>query len=152
MAQMERQDFGVAAKAELHPGPMHAPTPLSIPGAQVIATPALVALMKSKPSAVFLFDVLGGPERITGALLAVPAHQPGHFDDAAQREFGNFLQQTTQGRLDVPLVFYCSSPMCWMSYNAALRAVRLGYRQVLWYRGGLDAWKGSGQPVQTGRS
>ena len=144
----EGQDYGVAAPAQLHSGPMHGPTPTSIPGAQSITTAALVQLLKGNASRVLVFDVLGSAERMPGALNAVPAHQAGSFDDTVQRDFGNFLQQVTQGRKDVPLVFYCQSTMCWMSYNAALRASRLGYRQVLWYRGGLEAWKASGQALQ----
>jgi rhodanese-related sulfurtransferase len=35
-----------------------------------------------------------------------------------------------------------------MSYNAALRAINLGYRNVLWYRGGVEAWKAGGNQVQ----
>lgn len=35
-----------------------------------------------------------------------------------------------------------------MSYNAALRAINLGYRNVLWYRGGIEAWQAAGQPLQ----
>ena len=145
--QAERQDFGVAAKKELHTGAMHGPTPASIPGGQIITTQALIDLRRTQPK-VLVFDVLGGPEALPGALGAVPAHQAGSFDDAVQREFGQYLQQVTQGSKDVPLVFYCQSVQCWMSYNAALRASRLGYTRVLWYRGGIEAWKSAGQPVQ----
>ena len=35
-----------------------------------------------------------------------------------------------------------------MSYNAALRAIRTGYTQVLWYSGGIEAWKSAGVAVQ----
>ena len=34
------------------------------------------------------------------------------------------------------------------SYNAALRAMQLGYRNVLWYRGGLSAWIAANQQLQ----
>jgi rhodanese-related sulfurtransferase len=34
-----------------------------------------------------------------------------------------------------------------MSYNAALRAVNLGYTQVFWYRGGIEAWQLAGLQV-----
>ncbi len=98
-----------------------------------------------------VFDVLRGPERLPNALNAVPAHQAGSFDDETQRQFGAFLKQVTQGRNDVPLVFYCGGMQCWMSYNAALRASRLGYRQVLWDRGGLEAWKAARLPVMPGQ-
>ena len=145
--QGERQDFGVAAKKELHTGAMHGPTPVSIPGGQIITTQALIDLRRTQPK-VLVFDVLGGPEALPGALGALPAHQAGSFDDAVQREFGQYLQQVTQGSKDVPLVFYCQSVQCWMSYNAALRASRMGYTRVLWYRGGIEAWKSAGQPVQ----
>jgi len=154
----ERQDHGVPPTAQLHRGPMHGGTPTSIPGGQVITTRGLVELVRTASAQggggagqaprVLFFDVLGGPERLPQALAAVPAHQAGSFDDAVQREFGTFLQQVTQGRQDIALVFYCASTQCWMSYNAALRASRLGYRQVLWYRGGIEAWKAAGLPLQ----
>lgn len=146
----ERQDQGVAPPAGLHAGPMHGPTPASLPGGRLVTTRELVALLRGSGDAgrALVFDVLGGAEQLPGALMAVPAHQAGGFDDAVQREFGRFLQQVTQGRQDRPLVFYCASTQCWMSYNAALRAVRLGYRQVLWYRGGIEAWKQAGLPLQ----
>ena len=147
-AAAERQDFGVAATDRLHTGPLHGPTPSSIPGAQLITTQGLVELLKIAAGRVLVFDVLGSNERLPGALNAVPAHQPGTFDDAVQREFGQYLQQVTQGQKDRPMVFYCQSTQCWMSYNAALRASRMGYSQVLWYRGGIESWKAAGQRVQ----
>ncbi len=146
--QAERQDFGVAATAQLHSGPMHAPTPSSIPGGQVITTPGLVALLQGNQVRAFVFDILGGPEVIPGALPAVPAAQAGSFSDRTQQEFGQFLNQTTQGNKETPLVFYCLSSHCWMSYNASLRAINMGYKNVLWYRGGIEAWKAAGQQVQ----
>ncbi len=149
-AQMaeERQDFGVSPTAELHAGPMHAPTPATIPGGQVITTRGLVELLGGTQVQALLFDVLGGQERIPGAIAAVPAAQAGNFRDQTQQEFGGFLRQVTQGNPDTPLVFYCLSSHCWMSYNAALRAVHLGYRNVLWYRGGIEAWKKAGQRTE----
>jgi PQQ-dependent catabolism-associated CXXCW motif protein len=148
LTQLERQDLGVAPTAQLHSGAMHGPTPASIPGGQLITTQGLVELVKSQQVRALVFDVLGGPETIPGAIAAVPAHQAGSFNDQTQQQFGAFLQQSTQGRKDTPLVFYCQSTQCWMSYNAALRAINLGYTNVLWYRGGIEAWKMGGQPVQ----
>ncbi|MBK6585520.1 MAG: sulfurtransferase [Gammaproteobacteria bacterium] len=142
--QSEQQDFGVPPTPQLHSGAMHGPTPTSIPGGQVISTQELMALVQGKQTPHFLFDVLGGPESLPGAIPAVPASQAGSFNDQTQQQFGAFLQQTTQGRTDTPLVFYCLSNQCWMSYNAALRAINMGYTKVLWYRGGIEAWKAAG--------
>lgn len=148
LTRMERQDLGVQPTSRLHSGAMHGPTPASIPGGQLITTKDLAGLLQGSQSPVLLLDVLGGPELIPGAQYAVPAHQAGSFDDQTQAQFGQFLQQATSGSKEHLLVLYCQSVQCWMSYNAALRAINLGYTNVLWYRGGLDAWKQGGQPVQ----
>ena len=57
------------------------------------------------------------------------------------------LATRTNNNLDAPIGFFCYGAQCWESYNAALRAMRLGYREVLWYRGGLAAWKAAGLPT-----
>lgn len=140
----ERQDLGVAPVSELHNGAMHGPTPAKIPGGQLITTKGLAALVQGRQAPFLLFDVLGGPEMLPGAIPAAGAAQPGSFDDEVQRGFGAWLEQTTRGDKRMALVFYCQSTHCWMSYNAALRAIRLGYANVLWYRGGIEAWKEAG--------
>ena len=45
-----------------------------------------------------------------------------------------------------PIVFY-SRGRNWHGANAALRAVKLGYRNVGWYRGGLESWKAANLPL-----
>ncbi|KCZ94115.1 hypothetical protein HJO_02030 [Hyphomonas johnsonii MHS-2] len=149
LGQMERQDFGVQAMNALHSGPMHGPTPSSIPGGQVITTKGMISLVQDRQVPFFLFDVLGGPETLPNAMPAVWMSQPGSFRDQTQQQVSQILQQGTQGRKDTPLVFYCLSSQCWMSYNAALRAINAGYSNVLWYRGGIEAWKSAGQPIST---
>ncbi|MEP7326893.1 MAG: rhodanese-like domain-containing protein [Gemmatimonadota bacterium] len=146
---VERQDFGVAPTSELHTGAMHAPTPVSIPGGQVITTKGVVALLANQQVHSVVLDILGGAEILPGAQNATPASQAGSFSDQTQQQFGQFLEQITQGNKATPLVLYCLSSHCWMSYNASLRAINLGYTNVLWYRGGIEAWKAGGQNVQT---
>ena len=146
--QEERQDFGVRPPKQLHGGAMHGPTPASIPSGQVITTPGLVALMQGRQVPYIVFDVLGQPEALPGAVPAAWLSQAGSFDDAVQQQAVEALKQATQGRKEVALVFYCLSRECWMSYNAALRAIQAGYTNVLWYRGGIEAWKAAGLPTQ----
>ena len=119
----ERQDMGVPPVAELHDGPFHGPTPNKLPGGQVITTKGLLPLLKSGMP-VQVFDVLGAGQALPNAQPLAWAAQPGGFDDATQQQLQQVLQQATQGRNDVPLVFYCGGPQCWMSYNAALRAIK----------------------------
>jgi PQQ-dependent catabolism-associated CXXCW motif protein len=141
---LEREDFGVAPTRTLRNGPMHAPTPTSIPGAQVITTVGLLDLQRRQVPYV-LIDVLGAPDMLPNAISGAWLSQPGSFNDQVQSQATQMLMQAAQGRKDTPLVFYCLSPHCWMSYNAALRAVNAGFTNVLWYRGGVEAWRRSGQ-------
>lgn len=148
-AQMESQDFGVRPQPQLHAGQMHGATPVAIPGGSVVGTEALWSMLQADPAGIAIFDVLGGAETLPNALPAVPAAQAGSFEDQTQQQFGQFLQQVTRGNRQMPLVFYCLSRECWMSYNASLRAIALGYQRVLWYRGGIEAWKAAGLPTRT---
>ena len=147
-ASQEAMDMGVAPTAQLKAGGLHGPTPNAVPGGRLVTTPELAQLLRDPASQALVFDVLGGPQRLPNAIPVVPASQPGSFQDSVQQEFGQYLQQATQGRKDRPMVFYCQSTQCWMSYNAALRAINLGYTRVLWYRGGIEAWQQAGLPLQ----
>ena len=44
------------------------------------------------------------------------------------------------------LAIYCLA-QCWMSWNAAKRAIEYGYRSVYWYRDGTDGWQELGYPL-----
>jgi PQQ-dependent catabolism-associated CXXCW motif protein len=150
LMEWERQDMGVRPTRDLYAGAMHGPTPNQIPGGQLITTKGLVPLLQGGTGVrAVVLDVLGAPQQLPNAIAAVPAAQAGNFRDQTQQQFGQMLQQVTNGNRDTPIVTYCQGPQCWMSYNAALRAINLGYKNVLWYRGGLEAWQRAGLPVST---
>ncbi len=44
------------------------------------------------------------------------------------------------------IVVFCQAD-CWMSWNAALRLHRAGFRDVQWFAEGLDGWKEAGLAV-----
>jgi PQQ-dependent catabolism-associated CXXCW motif protein len=140
LLQAELQDYGVPAQPQLQTQ-FHGPTPTSIPGGQVITTDRLLGLYQQAPDKLLVFHVLGPGPMLPNAQNAAPASQAGNFDDRTQQEFGQYLQQVTQGDKARPMVFYCLNTHCWMSYNAALRAIRMGFSQVYWYRGGIEAWQ-----------
>jgi PQQ-dependent catabolism-associated CXXCW motif protein len=56
------------------------------------------------------------------------------------------LERLTGGNRDAPIVIFCLKD-CWMSWNAAKRALELGYRNVMWFRDGTDAWQELGYPL-----
>ncbi len=149
LASREAQDFGVAPTGRLRPSQqLHGPTPTSIPGGKVIATRQLSEMLQRGQGNVLVLHAYGAPEHLPGAQQAGPASQGGSFDDQVQREFGQYLRQASGGDTSRMLVIYCAGPQCWGSYNAALRAIHMGFRNVYWYRGGLEAWGQAGLPLQ----
>jgi rhodanese-related sulfurtransferase len=143
----EDQDFGVAPSAEIRPGDYTAATPREIPGAKVMRTAELRRLLQAAGGEPpLLFDVIGGEghQTLPGAIWIPEAGRGRSFDDPLQGHLAKFLEFATKGNRGRTLIFYCTGPRCWLSYNASLRAARLGYTAVYWYRGGLQSWGASG--------
>jgi PQQ-dependent catabolism-associated CXXCW motif protein len=144
----EVQDFGVAPRATLRLDEHAAPTPLEIPGARTITTAELRQLVQSPlEKRALLFDAMGEDrhESLPGAIWLPGVGRGTSFDDEIQARLARVLESASGGDRARTLVFFCAGPRCWLSYNAALRAARLGYSSVRWYRGGIEAWgAGSG--------
>jgi len=49
------------------------------------------------------------------------------------------------------IVFYCGFTKCTRSHNGAMWAVKLGYRNVYRYPGGIKAWDEAGYPMEKGK-
>ena len=146
----EDEDFGVAASPDLRVANVHAPTPQAIPGARVIRTDALRERLRAPEAArPLLFDVLGGEAHasLPGAIWLPGAGRGESYTDTTQAQLARVLQAVTEGDTGRALVFFCQGTQCWLSYNAALRAVALGYRDVYWYRGGIEAWLAANEPL-----
>src|SRR5262245_20528000 len=141
----EDVDYGLAPASTLRTAGFHAPTPREVPGARPLRTSALRASLQAGP-APLLLDVLGGEvhSSLPGAIWLPGAGRGLSFTDTVQARFAQTLNALTKGDRKRPLVFFCQGPQCWLSYNAALRAVALGYETVYWYRGGIEAWIESG--------
>ncbi|MBL8884001.1 MAG: PQQ-dependent catabolism-associated CXXCW motif protein [Hyphomicrobium sp.] len=60
--------------------------------------------------------------------------------------FKKNLEKLTGGDKSRAVVFYCLRD-CWMSWNAAKRALTYGYSNVMWYPDGTDGWQEVGLPV-----
>lgn len=144
----EGRDWGVPAQDTLRGRDYHAPTPTAVPGARTITTAELKALIASDPKVV-LVDALGGEphDSVPFAVWLKDSGLGQGFDDTLQERLGARLKELTEGDPARPVVFFCLSSECWLSYNTSLRAARLGYRNVAWYRGGVQAWKAAGLPM-----
>ena len=145
----ESEDFGVAATESLRLDEHAAPTPLDIPGAKRVTTAELFRrLARSPAERPLLFDVVGDAHAsLPGAIWLPGAGRGDSFDDLVQARLAETLAELTRGDRGREMVFFCAGERCWLSYNAALRAVRLGYTAVGWYRGGVRAWTAAGHAV-----
>ena len=148
----ELTDFGVAPQNTLH-FPVGGETPMTIPGAMVLRTGELSeAIQKSMLDGTkfLMFDVLGDDhtQTITGAQRLDYAGGGDSFNDDVQRKLSRDLKAAAKNNLATPVVFFCEGAECWESYNAALRAQKIGFNKVYWYRGGIYSWKAAGLSVK----
>lgn len=145
----EERSWGIAPPPGYRAINYHAPTPDVLPGARVIKTSELQGLLERVPKPMLL-DVLSGPVHRTlpGSIWL---HNGGLGDYSAEEDkrFLATLARISGHDKTRPLVFFCSGVRCWLSYNAALRAVRGGYTNVYWYRGGIDSWRAADLPTVT---
>ena len=137
-----------------------APVPQTLAGAAVLDTEAAERLWR-EGRAVFV-DVLPRPPKpanlppgtiwhdkrrddIPGSVW-LPNVGYGALSEDMDRYFRRSLDAVTGGDANRPLVFYCQAE-CWMSWNAAKRALDYGYAHVAWYPDGTDGWAAAGLPL-----
>jgi len=114
--------------------------PATLAGASVINTAQLVDKIKAHDAGqihFWLIDARGCSTEPT--LPTADCMQP------------NTIQQIES---EIPsktmeLIFFCLDGSCPESYEAAKSALAAGYTDVLWYRGGVNAWSAAGLPTVT---
>ncbi len=75
---------------------------------------------------------------IPGAIW-LPDTGYGRLSEVTEEYFRHHLEFATGGNRDYPVAFYCRAD-CWMSWNAAKRALGYGYIRVFWFDDGIDGW------------
>ena len=138
-----------------------APVPDTLAGARVLTPDEAHALWETG-GAVFV-DVLPRPPKpanlpagtiwreparlsIPGAIW-LPNVGYGALAEVNHAFFRDGLERATGGDADRPLVFFCLMD-CWMSWNAAKRALEYGYPDVMWLPDGTDGWDLAGFPLE----
>jgi PQQ-dependent catabolism-associated CXXCW motif protein len=138
-----------------------APTPATLHGATVLTTAQAEALWRDKRAA--FVDVLPQAPRpknlpkdvlwrdkpradIPGSVW-LPDTGYGALSDPMRDYLVAGLKKARAGDPERPLVIYCQRD-CWMSWNAAKRALALGFKPVDWYPEGTDGWREAGLPLE----
>ena len=136
------------------------PVPATLVGARVLTTAQAEAIWRSG-SAAFV-DVLPRPPKpqnlpagtiwrdrprlnIPGSIW-LPDTGYGMLAAATEDYLRNGLVRASGGNNAKLLVFYCLAD-CWMSWNAAKRALSYGYSNVAWYPEGTDGWQRADLPL-----
>ena len=137
-----------------------APVAATLAGARVLATEQADEIWRSG-SAAFI-DVLPRPPKppnlpagtiwrdkprfnIPGSIW-LPDTGYGALAPATEDYLRDGLARASGGNNAKLLVFYCQAD-CWMSWNAAKRALSYGYSNVAWYPDGTDGWQRANLPL-----
>jgi PQQ-dependent catabolism-associated CXXCW motif protein len=141
-------------------GPINGAVPATLRGATVLRTNELTALLESEK--VVLIDASNAPHRpeklapnarwmptphpVIPDSLWIPGSGMGEITPAIDAIYRAHLAKATGDNFDMPIVVYCHE-RCWLSYNAAKRALSYGYRKVYWYPDGIEGWRAAGLPT-----
>lgn len=141
-----------------------APVPDTLKGAEVVDTKRAEALWRDK-TAVFVDVMPNTPkpanlpagtiwkdkvrEDIPGSIWLANVGYGGIPRETADY-FRQNLEVVTASDKSKPILFYCMTD-CWMSWNAAKRAIEWGYGSVIWYPPGADGWQSAGLPLEEKR-
>ena len=134
--------------------------PGTLAGARVLATLEAEAIWRSGTGA--FVDVLPRPPKpqnlpagtvwrdkprlnIPGSIW-LPDTGYGKLAASTEDYLRRGLARASKGDRATLLVIYCQAN-CWMSWNAAKRALSYGYRNVAWYPEGTDGWQRADLPV-----
>ncbi|MFA5900706.1 MAG: PQQ-dependent catabolism-associated CXXCW motif protein [Hyphomicrobium sp.] len=137
-----------------------APVPSTLKGARVLTSDEAADIW-NKSGSVFI-DVYPQapkpPNLPAGTFWRDPVHRSiegaqwlpnvgyGALSSEMDAQYRRALDTLSKGKPDTPLVFFCLKN-CWMSWNAAKRALDYGYTNVMWFRDGSDGWQELGYPL-----
>ncbi|KGJ10882.1 PQQ-dependent catabolism-associated CXXCW motif protein [Paracoccus versutus] len=139
-----------------HGEPYRSETPATLAGARVIGAAEAMELHARGLPFIDVLPRTARPEGLPeGTLWNAPPHLsiPGatwlhgtgyeRLSPVEQARLAEGLARLSGGDKAAPLVIFCKRD-CWMSWNAARRAVALGYRGVIWFPDGIEGWQEQG--------
>lgn len=137
-------------------GEYRAPVPATLKGARTVDLEGLRAILARED--VLLVDVMPTQpkpaERPEGSIWRDPERSTikgavwlanmglGRLGESEDEAFRAVLRRLA-GSPNRTIVMFCE-PQCWMSWNAAKRALSYGFRNVVWFPGGAATWREAG--------
>ncbi len=141
----EDTDFGVSSVADLH-AETAGYTPLTVPGAATIRTGDLPRFIKERKPVIIdaLLNFWG--RSLPGAVGLKNGGVAGTVTDGLQDRLRSKMAELTGDDLSKSIVVVGWNSERYDGRNLTLRLVALGYTNVVWYRGGREAWEVAGLP------
>ncbi len=136
-----------------------APTPAALPGGTAVDLEQTQRLIQAnKVWLVFVESaeravapprpwLVAAPKTVIPGSVWLPNVGKGAPEADEVAYFKTRLDAMRAERPGAGFLFYCYID-CWVSWNAALRAIRLGYGPVYWYPDGIDGWMLEGLPTE----
>jgi rhodanese-related sulfurtransferase len=122
-------------------------TPVRLQGAQLVSADEVRALIAK--GGVVVVDTRSarefGAEHIPDAV-----HAPYGEKSLKERDYDvskddlGAIAKLDHGK---PTIFLCNGAECWKSYKASREAVRMGFKTVYWFRGGMPEWRERSLPT-----
>jgi tetratricopeptide (TPR) repeat protein len=150
----EDADPGLPIDEGLRSGNRFSLTPIGAPGVSVVRTSELKALIDAaangpgepplllSTNCPLCFDIdIPGAVSVPGAYIRSP------LNDQARQGLKNWLDRQLNGQTSRRLITLSWNAERWHARDLALELVALGYPNVSWYRGGVEAWDVAGYPV-----
>lgn len=145
-------------------GPVNSPVPATLSGGKVIHAAELAKLIEEPRP--LIIDVSNMPKRpegmaadapwlplphdaIPGAMW-IPNVGDGVISENMDEFFRAQLLEATDEDFDRLIVVYCHE-LCWLSWNAAKRAIGYGFRNVHWFPEGIEGWRDAGHETEVVR-
>lgn len=123
-------------------------TPESIPGVAAITAEKAKAMVES---GVMIVDTRVANEyveqHIKGA-ISIPYKEKSAKSVDFDVKLDSFDLSKLPADKDTSVIFYCNAGECWKSYKSSVIAVKAGYKNVYWLRGGIPEWKAKGYAVE----
>ena len=112
-------------------------SPPSIPGTTIVIAEDLIDLVEKIPDLIIIDSRIPG-DRKQGYLegsLSLPDV------DTTCESLNHMVPARTY-----PVLFYCNGVKCGRSAKAAVIALKCGYSNLYWFRGGFEEWLAKGYP------
>lgn len=118
-------------------------------GYKIVSTEELKGWIDSKKDMLIIdtmpYEDSYKKEHVPGAVqFEFPKEEVANLDDKTKAAFQKMLG-SNKDRL---IVIYCGFTKCGRSHNGAMWAIKMGYKNVYRYPGGIKAWGEADYPVE----